>query len=117
MAPRVYAWCDNVEDLSGIEPEDSDWMQSEDIPKTLTEIFKEIGRTYAPFLLANAKAVAEGKEEWGSEIDGKLWKQIPFVYQAKCLNWIREELGNLNEAHKTEVLQLLEGSGCEVLIS
>jgi len=42
---------------------------------------------------------------------------MPFVYQAKCLAWIREEFGNLNEAHKTKVLQLLEGSGCEVLIS
>lgn len=117
VAPRVFAWCDNVEDLSGIEPEDNDWMQSEDIPKTLGEIFKEIGRTYAPFLLANAKAVSEGREEWESKIDDKLWKQMPFVYQAKCLTWIREEFGNLNEAHKTKVLQLLEGSGCEVLIS
>ena len=117
VAPRVFAWCDNVEDLSGLEPEDRDWMKSEDIPKSLSEIFIEIGRTYAPFLLENAKAVAEGKQEWESEIDGKLWKQMPFVYQAKCLIWIREEFRNLNNAHQTRVLQLLEGSGCEVLIN
>ena len=117
VAPRVFAWCDNVEDLSGLEPEDSDWMKSEDIPKSLSEIFKEIGRTYSPFLLANAKAIAEEEEEWESEIDGKLWKQMSFVYQAKCLTWIREEFGNLDNAHQTKVLQLLEGSGCEVLIN
>ena len=92
-------------------------MKSEDIPKSLSEIFKEIGRTYSPFLLANAKAIAEGEEEWESEIDGKLWKQMSFVYQAKCLTWIREEFGNLDNAHQTKVLQLLEGSGCEVLIN
>ena len=117
VAPRVFAWCDNVEDLSGLEPKESDWIESDQIPETLTEIFKEIGRTYAPFLLANAEAVAEGKEEWESEIDGKLWKQMPFVYQAKCLTWIREEFGKLDDEQKREVLQLLEGSGCEVLLN
>ena len=117
VAPRVFAWCDNVEDLSGLEPRESDWIESDQIPETLTEIFKEIGRTYAPFLLANAEAVAEGKEEWESEIDGKLWKQMPFVYQAKCLTWIREEFGKLDDDQKGKVLQLLEGSGCEVLMN
>ena len=117
VAPRVFAWCDNVEDLSGLEPEDSDWMELEAIPDTLKEIFKEIGRTYAPFLLANAKAVVDGEEEWESEIDGKLWKQMPFVYQAKCLSWIREEFDNLEKTNQNRVLQLLEGTGCEVLIT
>ncbi|MDP6916869.1 MAG: glutathione S-transferase [SAR86 cluster bacterium] len=117
VAPRVFAWCDNVEDLSGLEPRESDWIESDQIPETLTEIFQEIGRTYAPFLLANAEAVAEGKEEWESEIDGKLWKQMPFVYQAKCLTWIREEFGKLDDEQKGKVLQLLEGSGCEVLMN
>ena len=117
VAPRVFAWCDNVEDLSGLEPKESDWIESDQIPGTLSEIFKEIGRTYAPFLLANAEAVAEGKEEWESEIDGKLWKQMPFVYQAKCLTWIREEFGKLDDEQKAKILQILEGSGCEVLIS
>ena len=117
VAPRVFAWCDNVEDLSGLEPKESDWIESDQIPGTLSEIFKEIGRTYAPFLLANAEAVAEGKEEWESEIDGKLWKQMPFVYQAKCLAWIREEFRKLDDEQKAKILQILEGSGCEVLIS
>jgi glutathione S-transferase len=117
VAPRVFAWCDNVEDLSGLEPEESDWIESDQIPETLREIFKEVGRTYAPFLLANAEAVAEGKEEWESEIDGKLWKQMSFVYQAKCLTWIREEFEQLNDKEKAKILQLLEGSGCEILIN
>ena len=117
VAPRVFAWCDNVEDLSGLEPKESDWIESDQISGTLSEIFKEVGRTYAPFLLANAEAVAEGKEEWESEIDGKLWKQMPFVYQAKCLTWIREEFGKLDDEQKAKILQILEGSGCEVLIS
>ena len=117
VAPRVFAWCDNVEDLSGLEPEEDDWMKQDKIPDSLVSIFKEIGRTYAPFLLANARAVAEEKEEWESEIDGRVWRQISFVYQAKCLTWIREEFRKLEDEQKDRVLQLLEGSGCEVLIN
>ena len=117
VAPRVFAWCDNVEDLSGLEPEEDDWMKQDKIPDSLVSIFKEIGRTYAPFLLANARAVAEEKEEWESEIDGRVWRQISFVYQAKCLTWIREEFRKLEDEQKAKVLQLLEGSGCEVLIN
>ena len=116
VAPRVFAWCDNVEDLSGLEPKDSDWMELETIPETLKEILKEIGRTYAPFLVANSKAVKEGKKNWESEIDGKLWKQMSFVYQDKCLSWIKDEFNNLKEPDQTKVVLFLEGSGCKVLI-
>ena len=117
VAPRVFAWCDIVEDLSGLEPHEKDWMNQHEIPDTLIKILKEIGRTYAPFLVANAEAVAKGGEEWQSEIDGKLWKQMPFVYQAKCLNWIKEEFEKLNKEQKGQIIQLLEGTGCEVLIN
>ncbi len=117
VAPRVFAWCDIVEDLSGLEPHEKDWMNQHEIPDTLIKILKEIGRTYAPFLVANAEAVAKGEEEWQSEIDGKLWKQMPFVYQAKCLNWIKEEFEKLNKEQKGKIIQLLERTGCEVLIN
>lgn len=117
VAPRVFAWCDIVEDLSGLEPHEKDWMNQHEIPDTLIKILKEIGRTYAPFLVANAEAVAKGGEEWQSEIDGKLWKQMPFVYQAKCLNWIKEEFEKLNKEQKGKIIQLLERTGCEVLIN
>ena len=117
VAPRVFAWCDNVEDLSGLEPQDDDWMKQNEIPETLIKILKEIGRTYAPFLIANAEAVSKGEEEWESTIDGKLWKQMPFVYQAKCLNWIKEEFEKLQKEQKAKIFQLLEGTGCEILIN
>tara|TARA_B100000686_G_scaffold28496_1_gene28581 strand:+ start:5860 stop:6885 length:1026 start_codon:yes stop_codon:yes gene_type:complete len=117
VAPRVFAWCDNVEDLSGLKAEEEDWMKKEDIPDSLTSILKEVGRTYAPFLIANAEAVSEGKKEWEAEIDGKLWKQMPFVYQARCLAWIRKEFEKLEQDQKAKVLQLIEGSGCEVLMN
>ena len=45
---------------------------------------------YAPFLLANAAALASGAERVECEIDGRPWVQQPFPYQGKCLAWLRE---------------------------
>ena len=52
--------------------------------------FAEVGRVYAPFLLANADALARGAEQVECQIDGRPWVQKPFPYQGKCLQWLRE---------------------------
>ena len=44
-APRVYAWTSLVEDLSGLEPKDADWISADAPPPTLKPILAEIGRT------------------------------------------------------------------------
>ena len=100
-----------------LEPSIEDWKNIGDLPESISELLAELGRVYVPALLANEKAVLNGDKTWESEIDGKLWKQMTFVYQAKCLTWIREEFGKLDHEQKSKVLQLLEGSGCEVLIN
>ena len=60
-APRVYAWVEKMEDLSGLEPRDDGWVASDALPGTLVALLGEVGRVYAPFLLANAAAVAAGR--------------------------------------------------------
>src|SRR6185436_16952684 len=59
-APRVVAWVDFVEDLSGLEPADGGWLARNAVPATLRALLGEVGRVYAPFLLANAAALARG---------------------------------------------------------
>ena len=116
-APRVYAWTEVVEDLSGMEPTDSDWMTRENIPETLRQLFVEMGRTYMPVMLANAQAVVRGADEVETEVDGLRWTQQPFPYQAKCLQWIREEHARLDTDAKACVARLLAGTGCEPLLA
>ena len=89
-APRVVAWVDLVEDLSGLEPRDGDWIARDALTPALRALFGEVGRVYAPFLLANADALARGAERVECEIDGRAWVQKPFPYQGKCLAWLRE---------------------------
>lgn len=48
--PRVYAWTETLEDLSGYVDSDEDWLSSGDLPKTLIQILGEVGRNYAPYL-------------------------------------------------------------------
>src|SRR5262249_42257764 len=60
VAPRVVAWVDVVDDLSGLEPADADWRSRDDVPETLRALLAEIGRVYVPFLLANGEALARG---------------------------------------------------------
>ena len=114
-APRVYAWTERMEDLSGSEAEDGDWLSRDAIPDTLRALLAEVGRVYAPFLLANAAALGAGAEQVECEIDGQKWVQKPFPYQGKCLRWLREQRAALAAPDRAVVDEVLAGTGCEAL--
>jgi len=115
LAPRVVAWVDIVEDLSGIDAPDDGWVARDAIPDTLRALFGEIGRVYVPFLLANADALARGAARVECQTDGRPWTQQPFPYQGKCLRWLREAHAALAPADRRAVDAVLAGSGCERL--
>lgn len=117
QAPQVYAWVAVMEDLSGLEPGPEDWHAREALPGTLRDLLCEVGRVYAPALLANAAAVDAGVEEVRTEIDGREWVQKPFPYQAKCLQWLRQERARLDPEDQAFVDGYLDGTGCETLWS
>lgn len=117
QAPRVFAWVDIVEDLSGLEPTDSDWFVRGGIPQTLRALLQEMGRVYVPVMLANAEALQAGAGEVNAEVDGRVWTQRPFAYQGRCLDWIREEFAALDVAARAAVRDVLDGTGCEALLA
>jgi glutathione S-transferase len=115
-APAVCAWVGAVEDLSGLSASRDGWCGRDELPATLTDLLTEIGRVYVPALLANAHAVDSGADEVRTEIDGRLWTQQPFPYQAKCLQWLRAEFARLDPEDREFVNAVLGGTGCEVLV-
>jgi len=117
IAPRVVAWVDVVEDLSGLEPRDSDWLTRDGLPATLRALLTETGRVHVPFLLANAAALAGGAAQVECTIDGRPWVQKPFPYQGKCLEWLREGRAALVPGDRAALDALLEGTGCEALFA
>ena len=116
IASRVVAWTGIMEDMSGMQVSDKDWIKNINNNFSLKKIFCEVGKVYAPILLANAEAINKGKSEVICFIDNKRWRQDPFAYQLKCLNWIREEYKKMSKDSKIKVDSFLEGSGCEVLL-
>lgn len=112
-APRVMAWVMSVEDLCGVEPDSGDWFDPAALPATARALIAETGRVYAPLLVANARALRDGRETVETEIDGKRWVQQPFAYQAKCLGWLREEFAALPVAERNLVEAALAGTGWE----
>ncbi len=116
-ARRVVAWMDVVEDLSGLEVSEDDWMTRDAIPESLLAILKEIGAVYPQFLLSNNTALENGDEQFECEIYGRKWVQPSFSYQRKCLNWLREAYQNLTPDDRAAVNTILAGSGCERLFN
>jgi hypothetical protein len=114
-APRVFAWVDLVEDLSGLDAAEDGWMKRDAVPEEIRGLLKEVGRVYVPALRANAKALMDGAEQVDTEIDGKRWVQQPFPYQGKCLQWLREKRASLGTKDRQAVDDILAGTGCEKL--
>ena len=114
-APRLRAWLDRVEDLSGLA--EGEWLKHEALPDHLGPLLGEIGRTYAPFLIANARAAMAGQSDFETEIDGQRWTQPVFPYQAKCLVTLRAAREALSAEARDRLDTLLAGTGCEAMFA
>ncbi|MHA7899896.1 MAG: glutathione S-transferase N-terminal domain-containing protein [Henriciella sp.] len=112
---RVRAWVDLMDDLSGLTPSDDDWFTPDEARAAISPLLSEIGRTYAPAMVANAQAAMSGETSFETEIDGRAWTQPVFKYQAKCLGWLRNDHARLTDNERGAVDAMLAGSGCEIL--
>ena len=115
ISMRVRGWVDTTDDLSGLKPTDEDWITPTQYTEILRPLLSEIGRVYAPFLIANATAHSSGEKSFTTEIDGRPWTQPTFPYQAKCLRWINEAYAALSSADRNIVDDTLSETGCEIL--
>lgn len=117
-AAKVINWVDRMDDLSWLPVEtDQGWSALETLNPGTKKLLEEAGRTYAPFMVANAEALSSGADEMACQIDGATYRQSPFGYQGKCLQWLRAEYRALNDGDRGRVDSLLAGTGCEVLFA
>lgn len=115
LAPRVSAWTDLVDDLSG-QTVDADWVSVDGAQAALAPLLAEIGRFYTPVMLANATALQEGRDHFETSVDGRPWQQPTFAYQGKCVHRLRQEYAALPEPARAIVQGIIAGSGCEPLL-
>ncbi|TSA15240.1 MAG: glutathione S-transferase family protein [Comamonadaceae bacterium] len=116
-APRVLGWVGLMEDLSGIEPNDADWLDASALPEGVHTLLCEVGRLYVPVMLANARALTAGETEVHAVVDGQPWVQQAFPYQGKCLSWLRRDYQALDANARATVDRALAGTGCEALFA
>ena len=117
-APRAINWIQRMDDL-GWWPVagDDGWSDVDGLSHPVQQLVREAGSTYAPFMLANAEAIAAGADEVVCEILGTEYRQAPFKYQAKCLTWLREAYEALDARSRSVVDGLLVGTGCDLLVA
>jgi glutathione S-transferase len=116
-APRAVSWVSHLDDLSSFDVDDGGWSPREGAVTSLTPFLIEIGRVYAPFLLANARALSSRASEVRCEIDGLPWVQQPFPYQGKCLKWLRDDREALSAADRKFVDTALESTGADAIFT
>ncbi|MFT5204695.1 MAG: glutathione S-transferase [Candidatus Aldehydirespiratoraceae bacterium] len=115
-SPKTIMWVDRVDDLSWWPNENEGWAAPHALSGTTRDLLTEAGRSYTPFMLANAAALEAGDDEVVCEIAGQEYRQAPFKYQAKCLRWLRDAYAALDDASRASVDEVLAGTGCEPLV-
>jgi hypothetical protein len=68
-------------------------------------------------MVANGRALVSGADEVVCAIDGRDYRQGPFKYQGKCLQWLRESYAGLPAGDRDRVDAALAGTGCEQLFA
>jgi hypothetical protein len=99
-----------MEDASGIEGE---WRSElPGAPETRAALLVLIGRTYMPFMAANAAAAGAGQKAFEVEILGRPYRRAPFGYQAKCYADVRRRWAELPTDARAALQAPMAESGC-----
>ena len=115
ISPRTVAYVNTLDDRGGLDyVEENNTLDS--LSDSIHDLFKELAISYVPTMIENHKAIEEGEKEWSADLAGYPWKQKSFPYQAKCLDWIRDEFRDLDNINQEKVLSFLTANNCQSLV-
>jgi len=106
-APNLLAWIHRM-----LWPKaEGDFEPWSSLAPTLTPLLeRQVGMLFMPWTLANAQAIASGREEFTVELAGKAWTQKPQKYHAKSLAALRGKYAALPD--KRAIDAVLQQVGC-----
>lgn len=108
--PYSLRWLLHIDDMSGLAGE---WDAADaPLQPIVTALLKQIGAIYMPFLLANAAALADGRETFAIQAMGHPYTQGVFKYQVRCLADLRARYAALDAQARATLDPLLEETGC-----
>ena len=79
-------------------------------PGLMPILTRQVGSQFMPWTCANAKALAESKEEFSVTLGDKLWTQKPQKYHARSLGVLRSRYAGV--ADKDALDPVLDAAGC-----
>ena len=103
-APEVLHWLRRIDDASGV---DGDWH---DDPTPLEGLLRIVGGDYLPFLVANADAVAAGRDMVEVDLASGPFSNASYRWQAKCLSRLRELY--VDAGLNAQIRAMLDRTGC-----
>ncbi len=106
-APAILAWIQRML-WPRVEGEFEPWKALEATLMPLLET--QVGRLFMPWTIANAEAIAAGREEFSVELAGRTWTQKPQKYHAKSLAALRDKYAALSD--RSAIDPILERAGC-----
>ena len=115
ISPRTVTWVGTLEDRGGLNYSEEN-LSLDSLSDSVHDLFKELSISYVPTMIENHKAIGEGEKEWSVDLAGYPWKQKSFPYQAKCLDWIRDEFRSLDNENQEKVLGFLTATNCQSLV-
>ena len=115
ISPRPVSWVNTLDDRGGLDYQEEN-LTLDNLSDSIHELFKELSTSYVPTMIENHKAIENGEKEWSVDLAGYPWKQKSFPYQAKCLDWIREEFKDLDQVNQEKVSNFLTANNCQSLV-
>ena len=115
ISPRTVAWVNTLDDRGGLDYQEEN-LTLDNLSDSIHELFKELSTSYVPTMIENHRAIENGEKEWSVDLAGYPWKQKSFPYQAKCLDWIREEFKDLDQVNQEKVSNFLTANNCQSLV-
>ena len=115
ISPRTVAWVNTLDDRGGLDYQEEN-PTLDNLSDSIHELFKELSTSYVPTMMENHRAIENGEKEWSVDLAGYPWKQKSFPYQAKCLDWIREEFKDLDQVNQEKVSNFLTANNCQSLV-
>jgi glutathione S-transferase len=106
-APTVLAWVQRMM-WPRAEGDFEPWSRLE--PTLMPLLTTQVGALFMPWTVANAAALAGGREEFSVELAGRNWTQKPQKYHAKSLGALRQKYAALSD--RSALDPVLERAGC-----
>jgi glutathione S-transferase len=107
QAPSVVAWVERMLEPKA-EGEIEPWAA---LAPTLAPLLaRQVGRLFLPWSDANARAIAEGKDEFSVELDGRRFTQKPQKYHAKSLAELRRKYASAGAGKELD--EILGAADC-----